>query len=191
MATLGGRFAVRSGAALITLVLLTGCATSGSPGAASPATSAAPSTSAVVNSTSTSSSMPVDPPVDDLADPRAALAGADAQLATASSEGWWSGPVCSPDIEWHRENAGQEPLSGEELRAVCAANIAEFWASADAYDRLQALDESARAAELTRVGTVLGLPAGQQPTVRQVVVVHGCEQGWITDPADCAGIPAG
>jgi len=24
-----------------------------------------------------------------------------------------------------------------------------------------------------------------------VVVVHGCEQGWITDPADCSGIPAG
>lgn len=172
---------------MIAVVLLTGCATFGSPGAASP------TTSAVVTSASTSASTAASagPPADDWAALQAAVAEADAQLVTAKSEGWWSGPVCSPDIELHRENAGQDPLSDEELRAECAANIAEFWASRDDYERLQALDDSARAAELARVGTVLGLPAGQEPTVAQVVVVHGCERGWITDPADCAGIPAG
>jgi len=72
------------------------------------------------------------------------------------------------------------------VRAECAANLAEFWASGDAYDQFQALDEAARDAEMARVATVLDLPAGQEPTVGQVVVVHGCEQGWITDPADCA-----
>jgi hypothetical protein len=172
---------------MIAVVVLTGCATSGSPGVASPATSA------VVTSASTSASTAASagPPADDWAALQAAVAEADAQLVTARSQGWWSGPVCSPDIELHRENAGQDPLPDEELRAECAANIAEFWASKEDYDRLQALDDSARAAELARVGTVLGLPAGQEPTVTQVVVVHGCEQGWITDPADCAGIPAG
>ena len=122
---------------------------------------------------------------------QAAAAAADAQLATAKSEGWWSGPVCSPDIELHRDNAGQDPLSDEQLRAECAANLAEFGASRDDYAALQALDASARTTELARVSTVLGLPPGQEPTVGQVTVVHGCEQGWITDPADCSGIPAG
>lgn len=122
---------------------------------------------------------------------QAAVAAADAQLATAKSEGWWSGPVCSPDIELHRDNAGQDTLSDEQLRAECAANLAEFGASRDDYAALQALDASARTTELARVSTVLGLPPGQEPTVGQVTVVHGCEQGWITDPADCSGIPAG
>ena len=115
---------------------------------------------------------------------QAAVAEADAQLALASSEGWWSGPVCSPDIELHRENAGQDPLSDEQLRAECAANLAEFGESRDDYAALQALDPAARTAELARVGTLLGLPAGQAPTVGQVVFVHVCEQGWNTDPAD-------
>lgn len=122
---------------------------------------------------------------------QAAVAAADAQLATAKSEGWWSGPVCSPDIEMHRENAGQDPLSDEQLRAECAANLAEFQSSQQDFAALQALDAGARSAELARVGALLGLPAGQDPTVGQVVVAHGCEQGWITDPADCSGIPAG
>ena len=80
-------------------------------------------------------------PADDWAALQAAVAEADAQLVTARSQGWWSGPVCSPDIELHRENAGQDPLPDEELRAECAANIAEFWASKEDYDRLQALDD--------------------------------------------------
>lgn len=122
---------------------------------------------------------------------QAAVAAADAQLATAKSEGWWSGPVCSPDIEQHRENAGQDPLSDEQLRAECAANLAEFDASRQDFAALQALSAGARSAETARVGALLGLPTGQEPTVGQIVVVHGCEQGWITDPADCSGIPAG
>ena len=140
------------------------------------------------------SPVPVDPSgsaVPDWPTIQAAVAAADAQLATAKSEGWWSGPVCSPDVALHRENAGQDPLSDEQLRAECATNLAEFAASRDDYAALQALDASARAAELARVGVLLGLPAGQEPTVGQVVVAHGCEQGWITDAADCAGIPAG
>lgn len=136
-------------------------------------------------STSASASVPDWPTI------QAAVAEADAQLATAKREGWWSGPVCSPDIEQHRANAGQDPLSDEQLRAECAANLAEFRASGADYAALQALDPAARTAELARVGALLGLPAGQEPTVGQVVVAHGCEQGWITDPADCAGIPAG
>lgn len=122
---------------------------------------------------------------------QAALAQADAELGTAQSQGWWSGPICSPDIEMHRENAGQEPLPDEQLRAQCAANIAEFWASKVDYEQLMALDNDARISELARVGAVLGLPSAQPPTIAQVIVVHGCEQGWITDPADCTGIPAG
>jgi hypothetical protein len=170
MRTVGGRF----GLALVAVVLaVSGCASTSSPGKAA----------------SGSSSASTSP--DDRTSLQAAVAEADAQVATATSEGWWSGPVCSPDIELHRENAGQDPLPDDQLRAQCAANLAEFWASKDDYDELQAMDASARAAELERVGTVLGLPAGQEPTVGQAMVVHGCEQGWINDPADCAGIPAG
>ncbi len=112
-------------------------------------------------------------------------------MPTATAQGWWAGPVCSPDIQLHRENAGQPPLPDEQLRADCAANIAQFWASGQDYQQFQGLDEAARAAESARVAALLGLPAGQQPAVGQIVVAHGCEQGWISDPADCAGIPAG
>lgn len=193
-------------------LVLAGCATPGTGAAASsPApsvwasasvsvdwTSGVGSVSAVPNSLT---ALPA-PPSPVSADPsgsavpdwptiQAAVAAADAQLATAKSEGWWSGPVCNPDVALHRENAGQDPLSDEQLRAECAANLAEFGASRGDYAALQALDASARAAELARVGALLGLPAGQEPTVGQLVVAHGCEQGWITDPADCAGIPAG
>ena len=183
------------------VLLLTGCATAGSGGAASSTSlpsSTAPMSSmsiwttlsgdsgaATSSATSTSGSIPDWPTL------QAAVAAADAQLATAKSEGWWSGPVCSPDIEQHRENAGQDPLSDEQLRAECAANLAEFDSSRQDFAAWQALDVAARTAELARVGAVLGLPAGQEPTVGQVVVVHGCEQGWVTDPADCSGIPAG
>lgn len=116
---------------------------------------------------------------------------ADALLPTAEAEGWWAGPACNPDVELHRDNAGQDPLSDEELRAECAANLAEFWASQQAYQRFQALDETARAAELARVAGVLGLAAGQDPTIGQLVVVQGCEQGWVTEPARCSEITGG
>ena len=165
-------------AAVGATLLLAGCATAGSGGAASASGSPSPS------ATSTAG-------VPDWPALQAAVAAADAQLATAESEGWWSGPVCSPDIELHRDNAGQDPLSDEQLRAECATNLAEFGASRDDYAALQALAAADRATELARVGTLLGLPAGQEPAIGQVVVVHGCEQGWITDPADCSGIPTG
>ncbi|HEY5880669.1 MAG TPA: hypothetical protein VIU11_17295 [Nakamurella sp.] len=173
---------------LVSAMAASGCASSTSPNVASAsAASASPSVqTSPTASTPASSSDAADWPT-----LLAALAEADGRLSTAQDEGWWAGPVCSPDIEQHREQAGQSPLSDEQLRAECAANIGEFRASGDDYDDLQALDESVRAAELTRVAMVLGLPAGQQPTIGQIVVVHGCEQGWITDQAVCAGIPAG
>ncbi len=182
-------------AAIGATLLLAGCASAGSGGAASQPVSASPTTSMSIWTTLSggpgSSSPPTPGSAPDWPALQAAVAAADAQLATAKSEGWWSGPVCSPDIELHRDNAGQDPLSDEQLRAACATNLAEFGASRDDYAALQALDASARTAELARVGTLLGLPAGQEPTVGQVVVVHGCEQGWITDPADCSGVPTG
>lgn len=178
-------------AAVGAVLLLSGCATAGSTAsattaAATPSTPAtSPASSSADRSSTSGTAVPDWPAI------QAAVAEADAQLATAQSEGWWSGPVCSPDIDLHRENAGQDPLSDEQVRAECAANLAEFGASRDDYAALQALNTAARTAELARVGTLLGLPAGQDPTVGQVVVVHGCEQGWITDPADCSQIPAG
>jgi hypothetical protein len=195
----------RAGAGFVTTVgaalLLAGCATGSAGGSAGAAASASASSSSsapssvsgppATGSVSGPSATGTAAGVPDWPALQAAVAEADAQLATAKSEGWWSGPVCSPDIESHRENAGQDPLSDEQVRAECATNLAEFRASRDDYAALQALDAAARAAELARVGTLLGLPAGQEPTVGQVVVVHGCEQGWITDPADCSGIPAG
>jgi hypothetical protein len=177
----GGGFVTAVGAAL----LLCGCATAGSAGRT--ASSPAPTGSGSVSGPSTPGSVAGVPDWPAL---QAAVAEADAQLTTATTEGWWSGPVCNPDIEAHRENAGQDPLSDEQLRAECAANLAEFRASRDDYAAWAALDASARTAELARVGTLLGLPSGQEPTVGQVVVVHGCEHGWITDPADCSGILA-
>lgn len=199
--TRAGGLATLAGAAL----LLGGCATAGSGGAAASSgpdsmsssmsspvsSSAASSAGSSAPASSSSSSSAGGTAVPDWPTLQAAVAAADAQLATAKSEGWWSGPVCSPDIEQHRENAGQDPLSDEQLRAECAANLAEFDASRQDFAEWQALDAAARTAELTRVAAVLGLPAGQEPTVGQIVVVHGCEQGWITDPADCSGIPAG
>lgn len=196
-------------AAVGAALLLAGCATAGSGSAAAGSGPASPSLtvsvsgpaesgpvspvpgSAIVSGSLTILPEPPGTSAPDWPTIQAAVAEADAQLATAKSEGWWSGPVCSPDIELHRENAGQDPLSDEQLRAECAANLAEFWASRDDYAALQALDEAARTAELARIGTLLGLPAGQDPTIGQVVVVHGCEQGWITDSTDCSGIPAG
>ncbi len=79
------------------------------------------------------------------------------------------------------------PLSEEQLRAECAANLAEFDSSRQDFAAWQALDGAARTAELARVRIGSRTPAGQEPTVGQVVVVHGCEQGWVTDPADCSG----
>lgn len=186
-------------AAVGAALLLAGCATAGSAGSATTAaatSSASPSVTSPMTTTTTSAanSAPVSSTsstVPDWPTIQAEVAEADGQLATAESEGWWSGPVCNPDVGLHRENAGQDPLSDEQLRAECAANLAEFWASRDDYAALQALDAAARTAELARVGMLLGMPAGQEPTVGQVVVVHGCEQGWITDPTDCAGIPSG
>ena len=182
-------------AAIGATLLLAGCASAGSGGAASQPVSASPTTSMSIWSTLSggpgSSYPPTPGSAPDWPALQAAVAAADAQLATAESEGWWSGPVCSPDIELHRDNAGQDPLSDEQLRAECATNLAEFGASRDDYAALQALAAADRATELARVGTLLGLPAGQEPTIGQVVVVHGCEQGWITDPADCSGIPTG
>ena len=178
----GGGFVTAVGAAL----LLCGCATAGSAGRT--ASSPAPTGSGSVSGPSTPGSVAGVPDWPAL---QAAVAEADAQLTTARTEGWWSGPVCNPDIEAHRESAGQDPLSDEQLRAECAANLAEFRASRDDYAAWAALDAPARTAELARVRTLLGLPAGQEPSVRQVVVVHGCEQGWIADPSDCSGIPAG
>ncbi len=180
---------VRLGAAAILGLALAGCAAANSPGAATSTSSASPAISSPISTTTAPSTS--GGAVPDWPALQAAVAAADDQLATAKSEGWWSGPVCNPDIEQHREQAGQDPLSDQQLRAECAANLAQFAASKDDYDRLQALDPSARTAEMARIGTLLDVPAGQQPTVGQVVVVHGCEQGWITDPADCAGIPAG
>lgn len=177
------------------VLLLAGCATAGSGSPAGTTEPSSPMSSMSVWATLSdqpgSSTVAAGSGVPDWPAIQAAVAEADAQLAQAKSEGWWSGPVCSPDIELHRENAGQDPLSDEQLRAECAANLAEFQASRDDYAALQALDPAARTVELARVGTLLGLPAGQEPTVGQVVVVHGCEQGWITDPADCSGLPTG
>lgn len=175
------------------------------PGTSTAATTMATTSSPAPNTTTVESAAPLtEPPAattesavssssadEDWATLQAALAQADAELATAQSQGWWSGPICSPDIEMHRENAGQEPLPDEQVRAECAANITEFWASKVDYEQLMALDNDARITELARVGAVLGLPSAQPPTIAQVVVVHGCEQGWITDPAVCSVIPAG
>ena len=175
---MGGR-AASAVAVLVGAALLAGCASG--PGATGSASSG------TTGSGTTNASSATEPTVDRATD----LAAAEAELGAAKRQGWWAGPVCSPDVELHRENAGQPSPSADQLRAECAANIAEFWASKADFDRLQALDATARDAELARVSALLGLPAGQQPTVRQVVTVHGCEQGWITDPADCAGIAAG
>jgi len=178
---MGGR-AARAVAVLVGAALLAGCASG--PGATGSESSGPTGSS---GSSTTNASSATEPTVD----PGTDLAAAEAELGAAKSQGWWAGPVCSPDVELHRENAGQPSLSADQLRAECAANIAEFWASKADFDRLQALDATARDAELARAAALLALPAGQQPTVRQVVTVHGCEQGWITDPADCAGIAAG
>src|SRR5690349_13494737 len=115
-----------------------------------------------------------------------------ASCATAASGGAASAPATSTAVvpDWPSLQAAVAAADAQ-LRAECATNLAEFGASGDDYAALQALPAADRATELARVGALLGLPAGQAPTVGQVVVVHGCEQGWITGPADCSGIPAG
>src|SRR6478736_1780398 len=122
------------------------------------ATTASASVTGPSTTTATSASATSTTGVPDWPAIQAAVADADAQLARAKSEGWWSGPVCSPDIDLHRDTAGQDPLSDGQLRAECAANLAEFQESRDDYAALQALEPTARTAELARVGTLLGLP---------------------------------
>ncbi len=107
-----------------------------SPPNSSPPNSSPPNSSPPNSSPPNSSPSLPSSATDDWAALQAALAAADAELPAATAQGWWAGPVCSPDIQLHRENAGQPPLPDEQLRADCAANIAQFWASGQDYRHL-------------------------------------------------------
>lgn len=97
----------------------------------------------------------------------------------------WAGPVCNPDTNLHRERASQEPYSDAELAAQCAQAQAEYDAYQSAWQSKH--DEmDATKAETARVQQKLGL--ARLPTSGEMQLVHGCEDGSITDDALCVGL---
>jgi hypothetical protein len=48
-----------------------------------------------------------------------------AELQDAANTAGWEGPVCSPDTNLHRESAGQQLLTDEELADLCESAISE------------------------------------------------------------------
>ena len=133
------------------------------------------------------------------------------QLQDAASAAGWSGPVCSPDTNLHRERAGQPLLSDDELAAECEGQIAEAeamiadskkteqsgaegwytpngnWVSPDTAARALAagISPGDTVPDYLRCGTI----CGEGPTSGEVQMAHLCKDGQAS-AEQCAGIDA-
>ena len=107
------------------------------------------------------------------------------EIQDAASAAGWRGPICDPDVNLHRKEAGQEILSDEHLAESCEANVEEAKTQiANRTSTTEVEEPNPTSVAQTvqdryeHVRKVLGI--NRNPTSGEVQIVYACEQGYAT-----------
>lgn len=113
-------------------------------------------------------------------------------IQEAASAAGWTGPICDPDVNLHRREAGQDPLGDNQLADTCEANVEKAKTQIannqptedpqpDPTTAPQTVED-----EYEHVKKVLGI--NRDPSSGEVQTVAGCEAHDPNFPPDLCSI---